>query len=391
MPNIKEVTINGKKRYRMTITLGYEPGKNGLKVQKRKDFYGKTKKEVEKKYQEFQKKQNLNLDDSTQYFGIMADRWIYNFLIQDTSLKETTIGLYVETWNKYVKPSELYHQSINRISAGVIQNFYNKLFKDGCPSSAIKTINKVMSRYYNYLVQNAFAPYNFTNTLSIPTKKKEGEMEITTWTDIELDSILHGFDKAQDGFRLRFLIVMATYTGMRISELLGLKYEDIKRTESGYIVKVCRQVQNVPHFETDGTKTRSLESASLKSASSYRSIPLNSIVVSEFKIHRAWHKEEQMKRVYRTDYIFTTNTGGLLDKKNADTSCQRYYKTIGVEPKGFHTYRHTFGTNLYKKGVPLITASNLLGHSDISVTAKYYIDTPEDAKRNAIELLANIV
>jgi integrase len=56
-----------------------------------------------------------------------------------------------------------------------------------------------------------------------------------------------------------------------------------------------------------------------------------------------------------------------------------------------HTYRHTFGTNLYRKGVPLKTASDLLGHSDISTTAKYYIGTRDEEKRKAIEMLSDLL
>lgn len=391
MANITTCVKNGIEYYRITTTIGYVTNKNGKVVQKKKEFLGKTKKEVEQKYKDYLKKDSLNLDNSKQYFGLLADRWIYNFLIQDSTLQDSTIGLYVGTWNKYVKPSELYHMSLEKISAGRIQVFYNDLFKRGCPSSAIKSINKMMSRFYKYLVQNGFAPFDFTNTLSIPKEKKEGEKEIRIWTDEEISKIMKGFGSAQNGFRLRFLIVLAFYTGMRISELLGLKYEDIKKTANGYTISVCRQVRVVPHYSTNGTMIQELEATTLKSQSSYRTIPLNASAISEFKNHKKWHLEEQLRNGYRTDYVFTTDSGGLIDRRNAEHSCKRYYKRIGVEPKGFHTYRHTFGTNLYKKGVPMKTASDLLGHSDISVTAKYYINTPEEEKIKAIEMLSAIV
>lgn len=44
---------------------------------------------------------------------------------------------------------------------------------------------------------------------------------------------------------------------------------------------------------------------------------------------------------YRTDYVFTTNTGKLYDDKNVSVALNRYYKRIGVECKPPHTYRHT--------------------------------------------------
>ena len=60
----------------------------------------------------------------------------------------------------------------------------------------------------------------------------------------------------------------------------------------------------------------------------------------------------------------------------------------GVEEKNIHAYRHTFGTNLCRQGVPIQTASKLLGHDDISTTAKYYVNVSDEEKARAIEKLA---
>jgi integrase len=70
------------------------------------------------------------------------------------------------------------------------------------------------------------------------------------------------------------------------------------------------------------------------------------------------------------------------------TALNRYYQRIGVEEKNIHAYRHTFGTNLCRQGVPIQTASKLLGHDDISTTAKYYVNVSDEEKARAIEKLA---
>ena len=56
---------------------------------------------------------------------------------------------------------------------------------------------------------------------------------------------------------------------------------------------------------------------------------------------------------------------------------------------GFHVYRHTFGTKLAANGVTLQTLASLMGHSDISVTAKYYINIPAAEKVEAIRTLSS--
>lgn len=387
MANKTNTSINGKNYFRIQKVVGHKLNKNGFEIPVKKTFYGKTKKEAEQKYKEYMQKKALNLDGSKQYFGVMAERWLYEFLVNDNNLKPGTKDLYISTWNKYIKPLELYHSALEEVSAGTIQAIYNRLYKSGVPASAVKTINKVMSRLYNYFVQQGYAPFNFTNTLSLPKEKIEESKKVITWSDEELHTILNSFSKAQKGFRLRLLIVLASYTGMRISELLGLKYSDIEQTENGYIINVRRQVNNIAKYSPDGSKTNTLGVCELKSASSYRSIPVPELVVKEINAHKRKHLKEQMLKGYRTEFIFTTDSGGFVDNRNSRTACERYYKRIGVPTHGFHTYRHTFGTNLYKQGVPLKTASDLMGHKDINITARYYVGIGEEEKRKAIEIL----
>lgn len=386
-----EKIINGIKYKVISEVIGHRINEAGNEVPIIKSFYGKTLKEAKAKREEYIKRRDNNLDTKTQYFGVVADRWLYNFLAVDDNLALSTRGLYIRTWNKHLKPTHLYTLPLNNITAGTIQTLFNTMFKNGVSPTALMSIRKTLKRFYNYLVQQGLAPFNYIDTVTIPKRKANKEKVITTWNEEELNKILNGFDKAQNGFRLRFLMVMGAYTGMRISEVLGLKYNDIQRTETGYIVKVQRQVKNIDSYDTDGTKTSRIMETELKTNASYRTIPLPAQVIKELNIHKKWHLTEQMRNGYRTDYIFTTDSGALVDSKNTRTACNRYYKKIGVTAKGFHTYRHTFGTNLYKNGVPIVTASRLLGHDDISTTQKYYIDTPEEDKRKAIELLANVI
>ena len=376
--------INGKPYYRLQKVVGHKVNAAGNEVPVKKVFYGNNKKEAEAKWREYEAKKNAGLEGKKQYFGIMADNWIYTFLVNDPKLKDRTKDLYITAWKNYVAPSNIYHLPLNEITASTIQQFYNSL---ECSGNVIATINKTMSRFYKYLVTEGYATHNITATLTLKKDKDKSAEDIVIWSEEELHTILHSFDKAQDGFRLRFLIILGAFTGCRISELLGLKYSDI--TENG--LRVSRQVVNTPTFERGKATTHKLEIGELKSASSYRTIPLSDVVMKELYRHKLWQKEDMMKNGYRTEYIFTTGSGGLYDDRNINTACNRYYKKIGVPQRGFHTYRHTFGTMLCNRGVPIQTASVLLGHADIKITARYYINVSLDEKAKAVNVLADIM
>jgi len=67
---------------------------------------------------------------------------------------------------------------------------------------------------------------------------------------------------------------------------------------------------------------------------------------------------------------------------------KRLCKRLDIEQATFHSLRHTFCTLLAKQGVPLKTASVLMGHSDIGVTAKVYTHVDDTEKKKGIEKLA---
>ena len=158
------------------------------------------------------------------------------------------------------------------------------------------------------------------------------------------------------------------------------------------VIKLMQMIKiigwdSVNQFDEDGNVKARYDINVPKTANSIRKIPLHETVLSELSIHKRWHLKEQLQKGYRTEYVFTTDSGKLYDPSNVRTALNRYYKRIGVEEKNIHAYRHTFGTNLCRQGVPIQTASKLLGHDDISTTAKYYVNVSADEKARAIETL----
>ena len=113
---------------------------------------------------------------------------------------------------------------------------------------------------------------------------------------------------------------------------------------------------------------------STKSLCSNRVIPLSAAVLMEFEAHKRVHKKEMLANGYRTINIFTTSSGNYYYRRNVSRALKRLYERIGVPYHRFHAYRHTFGTNLSRAGVPIEETCRLMGHENINVTMKYYIN-----------------
>lgn len=376
MANIKR---NKDGYYVKYLTIGHRINAVGNTVPIRKKFYGKTIKELNQKIDAFKENQRLGIENRKQFFGVLADGWIETFFMQDGSLKDSTKLRYYDAWQRSIKPLPLYHAPMNEVTAKTIQAAYNKLIANGTPISEIKQAHKLMRKFYKY-VEAENLGRDITGSLTIPKEKSnKANEEIAVWSDAEIRTILNGFDEADSRFRHRFLLVLAYYTGCRKSELLGLTYGDI----SADGVRITKTLADCTDGIKNGKMVSRLDVTDPKTASSIRTVPIDPIVLDELRKHKAWHLEEQLRNNYRTDFIFTTDSGEFYDPKNLDVALNRYYKRIGIETKPMHTYRHTYGTNLCKNGVSIETASALMGHSDISTTAKYYINVSEDAKQAA--------
>lgn len=90
---------------------------------------------------------------------------------------------------------------------------------------------------------------------------------------------------------------------------------------------------------------------------------------------------------YKSEYVFTTHSGNLLEYGNARRAIVRFYKRNNIPEKKLHAYRATFCTELCRAGVPLEVASKLMGHKSIEVTAKHYALVKRDAQIAAINKL----
>lgn len=384
MANKTNCIKNGIPYYRLRRTVGKKLNSSGLWVDDIKEFYGKNKKEAEAKYEDFKKKRNAGLSSEKQFFGIMADFFVYSILMNDSRFSAGTKERYEEVYRNYIKPSSIAGLPLPEVLSLDLQNLYNGL---DCTNATLRSIHNVMKHFYKYLEKEGYCK-DITDSIVLPKKKSTAKkkqaapQEVTVWSDTEIRKIVQELGDN----RIRFLIILAINTGCRISELLGLEYSDIQDNK----LYITKQLQRVATITPEG-KQHELKLEQTKTESSIRSIPLSAAVLAELERHKKWHTKEMLENGYRTSFIFTTKSGKFCDRHNINRACSRYYKLIGIKDKSFHTYRHTFCTNLCKNGVPLQIAYKLMGHSNINVTAKFYTNVDDEQKLAAITAIAPLM
>jgi integrase len=158
--------------------------------------------------------------------------------------------------------------------------------------------------------------------------------------------------ESSEGY-IKAVITVALNTGLRRGEILNLKWSQLDF--ANVFIKL--------------EKTKSGKA---------RTVPMNSLVVNTLK------QLEQNKD--HDEYLFWN---GKSNKPIQDIrkAFKRSCDAAGITNLRFHDLRHNFASSLVENGVDIVTVSELLGHSNINLTAKRYSHPSPFHKRRAVESL----
>lgn len=371
--------VNGKKYYRVSETFGRDS--NGKLI--RKYFYGNNKKEAEKKLEEYKfSLRNGVVKSSDMYMAQTLKIWLFEFI--RNNIKPSCFDKYECTFRNYIETAPFKSLNIKDITGLEIQRYYNNLFDSGKSTDTIKRINKLLKRFFVYCVAEGFMFRNPCSNIIIP-KKIEIKKEIEVFTKEELTKMIT-FEYDQP---IKYISLVALSTGMRIGEVLGLKWEDldfnsmeinITRTLTCYI-----EIKN-------GERHVKKEVHPPKTKNSIRTIPLP---VSIAPILEKARKKQLLNEInlgdlYNKDnknHIFLTKSGNFYHKAWVTKAWGDFLKKCNVDHKRFHALRHTYATLQFENDVPLKTVSSLLGHSSINITADVYTHVLKKEKEKAMDII----
>ena len=352
--------INGKEYYRIRRTIDGEM----------KNFYGTSKGDAERKYKEYleelaEKKHTRATEFDSATFSFRAEEYIQNYLKVSQKYAKGTVERYIGEYRRHIENTWLSDMKVKDIRPADVQRFYNEL---DISQHGIKEINKFMSGFVKWLQLNGYAD-DFLSPVTIPKKEDTSRHdEIIVWEDDEIRKILQAMEEKPH--RQYFLVYLLLYSGLRISEALGLKYSDIYDG----IIHVDRQYY--------------LGELKEPKWGSRREVPMHHELQWAFEIHRERHMEEMRRNKYKTEFIFTTSNGQLYHQASVRKALMRFYKKYDISYKSIHTYRATFCTQMCRCGVPLEVTSKLMGHKSLEVTAAHYALVKTDSLQDAVSMLS---
>ncbi|WP_216831005.1 tyrosine-type recombinase/integrase [Alkalihalobacterium elongatum] len=177
------------------------------------------------------------------------------------------------------------------------------------------------------------------------------------------------------------LMYFLSKTGLRISEALALRWEDINDDKVTIDKQTSRDDKNKVKLTT------------LKNSSSYRTIKMDNDLVRELKKFKIKQYEliigNPRFRKNEDGIIFQNYNGHYLTPSIIRETMKDYCKKAGVDYKGTHGFRHTHAILLIEAKLSLKFVSDRLGHQKINTTADTYLDITEKMEEDELQKFAS--
>ncbi len=349
-----------------------------------KALYGDTEREVKRKLKEFQIEFYKNDQTVVQRSTVESymKRWLYNN--KQNLLKPKSFDRLEQTVLYQVIP-QVGHIQLAAFKSDDVQTMLNNLREAGLAYSTIKKAYDAVNDCFRTGVIQKTLMFNPALGVAVPAKKTFAPSKIKYYNDEEVEALCAAARKKYSNgvnvYRLGEAIVVDINTGLRMAELLGQRWSDIDFERRKSIVNITRVIVK-DRRENAKNKYVVIDQDSGKSEASSREVDMNDAAYEAYK--RLYEVTGQF------EYVLSTKDGKPLTPRYLD----RMFRKIATAAKfpeekiyGLHALRHTFASRLFAAGEDVKTVSELLGHSDITITYNTYIHLIDEQKKKAVQTI----
>ena len=264
------------------------------------------------------------------------------YLVAERSAPENTLTAYATDLQRYLGWLSEEGLGVEAVDGADLERFSSDLRGQGLKGSSIRRRLTTVRQFYRFLLSEGILERDPARDLLRP-KTPQYLPEVLSVA--EVDRLLGAPDTGTFlGLRDKTMIEILYATGLRVSELVGLKMHNVN-TDVGYVI-------------TRGKGDKE------------RLVPLGERAAGWV---RRYIREARVHLVRGpTDALFCSNRGEAMSRQNMWHLIKRYAHLAGIAKSiSPHTLRHSFATHLLTGGADLRAVQMMLGHADISTTQIY--------------------
>lgn len=310
---------------------------------------------------------------------MMVDTWYdYWIDVKKKTVKYRTLQNYITSYDKHIKPviGEMLLKNVKSINC---QQIFSNMTQRGLKTSTIQLTRTTLYSLFETAKDNDLITANpCKKSVKCAGKSSEKKEALT----IETQKI---FLEAIKGRSYENQYRLILQTGLRVGELIGLKWEDVdfeKRT-----LKIERSVGH--QWVKNGKRKWMVGEPKTKSG--YRTIPLTDEAIRILKNQKEKDLKIKVVQMEWMDYIFINSNGNLIDSNTYDKVLYKICDSVKIERFSIHILRHTFATRCIEGGMKPKTLQKILGHSNIGITMNLYVHTTEEEKQKEMDMVADVL
>lgn len=270
-----------------------------------------------------------------------AIEYFLNALWLEFGLSDNTLSAYGSDLRLFAR--WLQEKELLAVDESDIKRFLAARQQQGITSRSAARILSCLRRFYGYLVREGKVDVDPSQLIDAP---QLGRALPGSLAESEVERLLHAPElTSMLGFRDKTMLEMLYATGLRVSELVELKFSQVNSRQG------CVRIVGKGDKE--------------------RLVPVGEVAMDW--LERYLHGVRQAILGGRqSDYLFVTARGSCMTRQAFWHIIKRYAQAAGIDKHlSPHTLRHAFATHLLNHGADLRVVQLLLGHSDLSTTQIY--------------------
>lgn len=287
-------------------------------------------------------------------------------------VRDRTRQGYESIINTHILPA-LGYMRLTDITTNIIDRFYAALLQTGLSKTTVHHVHTLLRLILDQARKHKYIIVNPAVDATAPGLQR-AEIQCFDFDEVER------FKEAAKGSRFYVLYQTALNTGMRRSELCGLRFCDIS-FDLGMIAvrRVVYRIKGKKGLKVDDPKT----------TKSRRFIPMTDELADILTTHKTLlnmqFKEDLHRPLNEDDYVFVNVNLGPQDPDKVSKDFHEIVEKNNFGSITFHGLRHTFATLARDEGVDIKDISDILGHSTVATTSDIYQKTKVWLQRKSLE------
>ena len=304
--------------------------------------------------------------------------WLKEWLEQyiGPTAKARTYSRYSEIVEQHIVP-KLGDYELEELAPSILQHYITELLQNGNIKTgaglAANSVSSIVNVVQNSL-RTAFNLGYIKEYTADKIKRPKAQEKAVSCFSVQEQKMIEQFVLQSKKDKM-FGVLICLYSGLRIGELLALKWSDID-FQKGFMT-VSRSCHD---GKTSSGKYERIEDTP-KTASSRRIIPLPKQLLPLIR---------EAKKKSDSEYVISKG-GKPLSVRSYQRSFELLQKKIKIPHRGFHSLRHTFATRALECGMDVKTLSEILGHKSPNVTLNRYVHSLMEHKQDMMNRLGKLL